>query len=143
MGAEPGEAYLVLGLPPGLSEEQALELVGGAHALARATGVAIVGGDVVAAPALMVSITAVGWADSEDELVGRDGARARRPRWGDRPPWRGRRGVGGAGRTGRAGGAGQDGGPAAVAAGRLLARLRHPVPRLAEGRALANAGREP
>ncbi len=39
MGAEAGEAYLVLGLPPGFTEEQALELVGGAHALARATGV--------------------------------------------------------------------------------------------------------
>ena len=65
MGAEPGEAYLVLGLPPGLTEARALELVRGAHALAHTTGVTIAGGDVVAAPVLTVSVTAVGWADSE------------------------------------------------------------------------------
>ena len=130
MGAEPGEAYMVLGLPPGLSEEQALELVGGAYELARATGVTIAGGDVVAAPVLMVSITAVGWADSEGELVGRDGARV-----GDL-----------VGVTGSLGGAGAG---LAVLEGRAratpttaaaLVRLRNPVPRLAEGCALANAG---
>ena len=36
MGAEPGEAYLVLGLPEGFGEEQALELVRGAEELAGA-----------------------------------------------------------------------------------------------------------
>jgi thiamine-monophosphate kinase len=130
MGAEAGEAYLVLGLPPGLTEAQALELVGGAHALARATGVTIAGGDVVAAPALMVSITAVGWADSEDQLVGRDGAR-----------------VGNlVGVTGSLGGAGaglavlEGRAPARPTTAAALARLRNPVPRLSEGRALAAAG---
>ncbi len=148
MGAEPGEAYLVLGLPAGFSEEQALELVRGAHELARATGTAIVGGDVVAAPVLTVSVTAVGWADSEDELVGRDGARP-----GDLVGVTGRLGGAGAGlavlegRAGSGGGAvggGAVGGGAvgggAVEVGAALARLRHPLPRLVEGRALAAAG---
>lgn len=157
MGAEAGEAYLVLGLPPGFTEAQALELVGGAHALARATGVTIAGGDVVVAPALMVSITVVGWADSEDELVGRDGAQP-----GDLVGVTGRLGGAGAGLAVLEGRArvtatalegqavpqgravpGDDTGstqPARSAVTTALARLRSPMPRLAEGRALANAG---
>jgi thiamine-monophosphate kinase len=128
MGAEPGEAYLVLGLPPGFGEEAALELVRGARDLADATGTTIAGGDVVAAPVLTVSFTVVGWADSAEELVGRDGAKP-----GDL-----------IGVTGRLGGAG-----AALAflegrtdfeAEAAPDRLRRPVPRLAEGRALAAAG---
>jgi thiamine-monophosphate kinase len=130
MGALPGEAYLVLGLPRGFGEQQALELVRGARELALSAGVEIAGGDVVGAPALMVSVTAVGWADSERELVGRDGARV-----GDL-----------VGLTGCLGGAGA---ALAVLEGRAaamphtaaaLARLRSPVPRLVEGRALAGAG---
>jgi thiamine-monophosphate kinase len=130
MGAEPGEAYLMLGLPAGFTEEQALELVRGARHLADATGTAILGGDVVAAPALTVSVTAVGWVDSADELVGRDGAQP-----GDLIGVTGRLGGAGAGLAvlqGRVDDAG-----AALA---LLDRLRTPTPRLAEGRALADVG---
>jgi thiamine-monophosphate kinase len=130
MGAAPGEAYLVLGLPPGFTERQALELVRGAQALAGSTGTIIAGGDIVAAPALMVSVTAVGWATAEQRLVGRDGAQV-----GDIVGVTGRLGGAGAGLAileGRA----QRGGHAAAA----LARVLHPIPRLAEGRALADAG---
>ena len=130
MGADPGEAYLGLGLPQGLGEAQGLELVRGAKTLAAQAGTTIVGGDVVAAPVLILWLTVVGWADSEDQLVGRDGAVA-----GDL-----------VGVTGRLGGAGA---ALAVTEGRvarspateaLLARVSDSRPRLAEGRALALAG---
>ncbi len=130
MGAEPGEAYLALGLPESFGEEQVLELVRGAQALASVTGTTIAGGDVVSAPALTVSVTVVGWAEHEHQLIGRDGARA-----GDL-----------VGVTGRLGGAGArlavlEGRAASIdtAAG-ALARAQSPRPRLNEGRALAAAG---
>lgn len=130
MGAEAGEAYLVVGLPAGFGEEQSLELVRGAEALAAQTGTTIAGGDVVSAPVLTVCVTVVGWAEEADELVGRDGAVA-----GDL-----------VGVTGRLGGASAalavlEGrvSPSSGAAG-ALARMREPAPRLAEGRALAAAG---
>lgn len=129
MGAAPGEAYLALALPAGLGEDRALELVRGAAALARASGTTIAGGDVVAAPVLSVSVTVVGWAEREDELVGRDGARV-----GDL-----------VGVTGSLGGAAAAlamlEGRAAPKTGAdgLQARMRAPSPRLREGQALSGA----
>ena len=46
MGAEPGEAYVVLGVPPDLDEDGCLELLDGIVALAAATGTTLAGGDV-------------------------------------------------------------------------------------------------
>jgi thiamine-monophosphate kinase len=130
MGVAAGEAYMVLGLPPGFGEERALELVRGARALAMQSDTAMVGGDVVASPVLSVTVTVIGWAQSEAEVIGRDGALA-----GDL-----------IGVTGKLGGAGAG---LAVMEGRAsgraethdaIERLRRPMPRLAEGQALAASG---
>jgi thiamine-monophosphate kinase len=132
MGARAGEAYLTLGVSPGFSEEQALDLVRGARELALQTGTSLLGGDVVSAPALTVAVTVIGWADSAGELVGRDGAQP-----GDI-----------VGVTGRLGGAGAglavlEGRVPGTAGGQTRAaveRVHRPCPRLNEGRALAQAG---
>src|SRR3954449_1803745 len=46
MGAEPGEAYAALGVPPDLDEEGCIELLDGLLELAAATGTSVAGGDV-------------------------------------------------------------------------------------------------
>jgi len=132
MGAEPGEAYLVLGLPPGTEHADALELVGGAQALAAGTGVTIAGGDVTRAGALTVSFTVVGWSDDPGALVGRDGALA-----GDLVAVTGTLGDSGAGLALLDGRARLEDEQRAAALRRRYAR---PEPRLADGRLLAAAG---
>jgi thiamine-monophosphate kinase len=75
MGARAGEAYVALGVSPQGGEKPALELMRGALELAAQTDTTIAGGDVVAAPVLSACVTVVGWAESESELVAREGAR--------------------------------------------------------------------
>src|SRR3954469_15908777 len=68
MGAGPGEAYVSLALPPGFSQADALALVEGMRALAERQGVALVGGDVVSAAVLVVTVSVTGWSGAADRL---------------------------------------------------------------------------
>jgi thiamine-monophosphate kinase len=134
MGAEAGEAYVVLGAPPDLDEMDFDGLLDGLLALAAETGTTVAGGDLTRAPVLTLAVTVVGHALQPDELVSRSSAQP-----GDVLVL-----------TGELGGA---------AAGRLLLdrpelgdrlspttashlrdRQLDPTPRLRSGRALAAAG---
>jgi thiamine-monophosphate kinase len=134
MGAEPGEAYVVLGVPPDVAEPELLRLADGLAEVAAATGTAIAGGDVSRAPVLFLSITVVGHAARPELLVGRGGAQP-----GDLLVLTGELGGAAAGlllleRPELA---------AVVAsetAENLKRRQRRPVPRLRAGAALAAAG---
>jgi thiamine-monophosphate kinase len=125
MGADAGEAYVALVLPGGF--DGGLELVAGMEELAGRHGVTIAGGDVVSGPALTVTVAVTGWADREEELVGRDGARP-----GDLVGVTGELGGSEAGRLALERGANPD--------EPLAHRHLRPEPRLTDGRALALAG---
>jgi thiamine-monophosphate kinase len=134
MGAEPGEAYVILGLPEALEGDTVLEVVAGLAEVAAEHRVAILGGDVTRAPALWLGLTVVGHAGSAAELVARSGAKP-----DDLVAVTGELGGAAAGlelleRPELA----EALEPAIAAA--LRDRQREPVPRLRAGRLLAGAG---
>jgi thiamine-monophosphate kinase len=134
MGAEPGEAYVVLGAPPDLDEPEFMELLDGILALAERTGATLAGGDVTRAPALALAVTVVGHARRPELMISRGGARD-----GDLLVLTGEIGGAAAGRVLL------DRPELAAAvpdstAERLRARQLQPTPRLGAGRALAAAG---
>ncbi|HEX7245516.1 MAG TPA: thiamine-phosphate kinase [Solirubrobacterales bacterium] len=75
MGAEPGEAYVVLGVPSDLGEDECVELLDGMIGLATATGTSLAGGDLTRAAELFLALTVVGHAPTAGDFVTRAGAR--------------------------------------------------------------------
>lgn len=134
MGAEAGEAYVALGAPADLGEEDFLALLDGLLELAGETGTTLAGGDLTRAPALTLAVTVVGHSASPERLVPRGGAEP-----GDLLVLTGEIGGAAVGRL-------LLDEPSVAArlpettAGRLRARQLDPRPRLRSGRALAAAG---
>lgn len=134
MGAAPGEAYVALGVPSDMDEDECLALLEGAAAVAAANGTALAGGDLTRAPALLVSVTVVGHAPTAERLVTRAGARP-----GDVLVLTGELGGAAAGLLAQE----RPGAAAALDPGAreaLLRRQLSPEPRLPAGAALAEAG---
>ncbi|MEV4418721.1 thiamine-phosphate kinase [Patulibacter sp. NPDC049589] len=134
MGVPAGEAYVAITVPGDWGDDDVLQAVAALEELARRTGTTVAGGDVTSGPALVITVTVVGWATGPDALLRRDHARA-----GDL-----------VGVTGTLGGSGAglalilDRVPsAAVGSGvadALLHRYLVPEPRLEAGAALLAAG---
>ncbi|HSS33819.1 MAG TPA: thiamine-phosphate kinase [Solirubrobacterales bacterium] len=134
MGAETGEAYVVVGLPEDFEELEFLALLDGMLALAAETGTTLAGGDLTRAPVLTLAMTVVGHAPGPQQFVSRGGAEP-----GDVLVLSGELGGAAAGLLLLE----QPGLAAAVpaeTAERLRRRQLEPVPRLRTGRALAAAG---
>lgn len=74
MGASPGEIYVAAGLPKDLSEADFEALCDGIAAAADQCGAGVAGGDLSSAKELWLSVTVVGYAETDDSVVTRSGA---------------------------------------------------------------------
>jgi thiamine-monophosphate kinase len=132
MGAEPVAALVGLGLPADVDTGDVDELYEGIERVAERFGVTVAGGDITAAPVLVLAVTALGRPWPGVAPVGRAGGRA-----GDLLCVTGRLGAAAAGLALL-----EDPGLAAGvdAAASLRAAHRAPQPRIEAGRALASGG---
>lgn len=129
MAATPRHGYVVVGIPEDESEADLLLLADGLAYVANSQGMAIIGGDIVRAPALMISVTAIGTQAHGVPLITRSGAQP-----GDVVVVTGEVGGAAAGlRLLQQEGAGEY-------VDELIARQLDPTPRVAIGQALARAG---
>src|SRR2546430_2190093 len=134
MGAAAGEAYVVVGAPGELPDEELLGIADGLAEVATREGVSVAGGDLVASPVLVVSVTTVGYEPARGRPVSRSGAKP-----GDRLAVTGELG-GAAAAVALLDGSGDSSAISPELRDSLLARQLDPKPRLREGQALAAAG---
>jgi thiamine-monophosphate kinase len=133
MGAAQGEAYVVVGAPAEISDEDLLGFADGVAEMAIREEVTIAGGDLVRSPTLFLSVTAVGYEPGGARFVTRGGAKPP-----DLVAVTGE--LGGAAAAVELMEAGERRGDPADRGGALLERQLNPMPRLREGRTLAKAG---
>jgi thiamine-monophosphate kinase len=134
MGAESGEAYVIIGVPDDLDEDGSIEVLDGIQRLAGETRTTLAGGDVTRAPALLLAVTVVGHAARAEDFVRRADARP-----GDAIVLTGELGGAAAGlRLLQKPSLGEQ--LEADVASLLRLRQLEPWPRLAEGQLLAAAG---
>ncbi len=131
MGCSPSYAVVTLGLRGDLPVDGLTAMYEGLAEAARGYGCAAVGGDVVGSPVFFVGVAALGSAERPEAILTRSGASP-----GEVVAVTGRLGSSAAGlRLLRSGSPG-----CGAAAGRLKEAHLNPRPRVAEGRALAEAG---
>jgi thiamine-monophosphate kinase len=135
MGAEPGEAYVALGVPSDLDEDGCMELLDGMARVAEETGTTLAGGDLTRATVLTLAVTVVGHAPAPERFVTRAGARA-----GDALVVTGELGGAAVGLLLLDGASEIDHTGGGSISDALIARQLEPHPRLAAGRALGEAG---
>jgi thiamine-monophosphate kinase len=123
----------VVAAPDELSDENLLGIADGLAEMATREAVTIAGGDLVRAPVLMLSVTAVGYEPGGARFITRGGAKPR-----DLVAITGE--LGGAAAAVELMEAGERRGDPADRGKGVLDRQLDPTPRLREGRALAKAG---
>jgi thiamine-monophosphate kinase len=134
MGAEPGEAYVVVAAPAELPDSELIGVAEGLAEVAAREAVSVAGGDLVSSPVLIVSVTAIGYEPEGATLISRAGAQP-----GDVIALTGELG-GAAAALALLEGSAPETALTPELRDALLARQLDPVPRLHEGRALAAAG---
>ena len=135
MGAEPGEAYVFLGVPESIDDATMIEVADGLAEVAERERVTVAGGDVSGSRAMTLCVACVGYERPGIRLVTRGGARP-----GDVVALTGDLGAAAAGLALLEGDEGAGGGIEPGVRERLIARQLDPRPRIAAGRALAANG---
>jgi thiamine-monophosphate kinase len=124
----------VVGAPSELPDEEMLGIAEGLAEVASREGVSVAGGDLVASPVLIVSVTTIGYQPEGGRLISRGGAKP-----GDLVAVTGELG-GAAAALALISGSTEAAALSPELRDSLLARQLDPVPRIREGQALAAAG---